>query len=174
MDKIIPTKTCGSSAVTPIARASLSEEFFTKGLMILTTHFPSLLLTDARVAIWREMLGDLTEAQFIRGVRAFCLSHREIYPGTNVIANIRHYALTDPKRPTASEAWELVLREIHHAGSYEKPKFDDPLIAKAVACIGWSEICRSEQIGVERAHFLRAYDELVERERFNAVAGMKD
>ncbi len=144
-----------------------------KGMLILTTHFPSLQLNEQRISIWREMLGDLNDAQFTRGVRTFCLAHREIYPMTNIIANIRHYALIDPKRPTAAEAWELVLREIHHSGSYEKPKFEDPLIAKAVACIGWKDICSSEQIGVERGHFLKTYNELVEQERFNAVAGTK-
>jgi len=50
------------------------------------------------------MLADLTEEQFVRGVKKFCLEHPEIYPGTNIIAHIRNYGLGIKKRDLKAEA----------------------------------------------------------------------
>lgn len=152
----------------PLSRLTLE-----KGLRIIEEHFPHLPMTKQKVEIWSEMLGNLTNDEFIRGVKTFCLAHREIFPNTNVIANIRHYALTDPNRKTAQEAWGEVVREISRVGSYGQPIFSTPDIKRAVDCIGWKDICLSETIGVERAHFMRAYDGIVNRDTFNVVAGME-
>lgn len=127
-------------------------------------------MTPQKVEIWSEMLGDLTDEQFRRGIKSFCLAHRELFPGTNVIANIRHYAVKKHDK-TAGEAWGDVLSEIRRTGSYGKPVFDE-LTQRAVDAVGWREMCLSENIAIERAHFLKAYDALVEREHFNAVVGV--
>jgi len=118
------------------------------------------------------MLADLTSEQFIQGIKSFCFAHKEIYPNTNVIAHIRHYALADPNRKTAAEAWGEVLSEVSRVGSYGAPQFTTSEIHRAIECVGWRDICLSEQIGVERAHFMRAYDGINERDIFNAVAGL--
>lgn len=44
------------------------------------------------VQAMQEFLGDLTPEEFQRGIREFCLTQAEIYPGTNVIAAIRKMA----------------------------------------------------------------------------------
>jgi len=116
------------------------------------------------------MLSDLTDAEFISGIKSFCFAHKDIYPGTNIIAHIRHYAFTDPNRKTAQEAWGKVLREVSRIGSYGQPVFSTPEIKQSVDCVGWRDICLSQNIGVERAHFMRAYDGIIDRDTFNAVA----
>lgn len=117
------------------------------------------------------MLSDLNQDQFLKGVRAFCLKHKEIYPNTNIVAYIREYGLIDQNRKNSAEAWGEVLEQVGRTGSYGVPEFSTELIKKAVQCVGWRDICLSENIGVERAHFLRAYDRLIERENFNALTG---
>ncbi len=154
----------------PQSVESLSPVTLAQGLRILEEHFPALKPTKDRVSIWAEMLADLAAAQFIRGVKAFCYAHKEIYPNTNVIAHIRHYALTDPNRKTAAEAWGEVLREIACVSSYGVPVFSTNEINRAVECVGWRDVCLSEQIGIERAHFMRAYEGIIQRDTFNAVA----
>lgn len=150
--------------------ASISTEVLAKGLRIIEGHFPKLNMTKDQIDVWRVMLSDLNNEQFIRGVKTFCLAHREIYPTTNVIAHIRQYALTDPNRKTSAEAWGEVLREVSRVGFYGEPRFSTDEVKRAVDCVGWKAICLSEQIGVERAHFMKAYDGIVQRDTFNAVA----
>lgn len=148
----------------------LSNQTLAKGLRIIEEHFPALKVTKERLSIWADMLNDLSDEQFVTGIKAFCLAHREIYPNTNIIAHVRHYALTDPNRKTSSEAWGEVLREVSRVGYCGSPIFSNSEIKRSVECVGWRDICSSENIGVERAHFQRAYDGIVERDRFVAVS----
>jgi hypothetical protein len=118
-----------------------------------------------------DMLQDMPPEKFRKGVKIMCLKHKELYPGTNIVAYIREYGLVDQNRMNSAEAWGEVLRQVSSTGSYGVPVFSDDIVKRAVECVGWREICMSENIGVERAHFMRAYDRLVERENFNAISG---
>lgn len=139
-------------------------------MAIFEACFPRYQLGKSELDVWRFMLSDLTEEQFVQGMKAFCLAHKEIYPNTNIVAHLRHYAVTNPKQKTAAEAWGDVLKAVGHVGSYGTPMFDDVPTKRAVECVGWKDICLSENIGVERAHFMRAYDGIINRDTFNAVA----
>lgn len=75
-----------------------------KGLKILESAFPSWRVSEESLSLWAMMLADLTEEQFVRGVKKFCLEHPEIYPGTNIIAHIRNYGLGVKKRDLKADA----------------------------------------------------------------------
>lgn len=80
------------------------------GMAMIATHFPGLDLSETRLEVWRRALNELSNEEFERGVRKFCLEHSEIYPGTNVIAHIRNYALGKRHRDYRAEAfliWHL-------------------------------------------------------------------
>lgn len=158
------------SGATSVA---LTSEAFGKGMAIFEACFPRYRLGKSELDVWRFMLADLTEEQFVRGMKTFCLAHREIFPNTNIVAHLRYYAVANPKQKTAAEAWADVLKAIGNVGSYCMPSFDDIPTQRAVEAIGWKDICFSENIGVERAHFMRAYDEIVKRDVFNAVSGLE-
>ena len=120
---------------------------------------------------WYESLKDLTPDQFRRGIKKFCLLQQEIYPNTNVPAYIRRYALFDENDfKTAGQAWRAVQDAVSRYGS-ESPKFDDPLVAEAVRCVGWRDINFSESIDTLRAHFFKVYDQLVARQKETALMG---
>ena len=61
------------------------------------------------------LLGDLTESQFSTAVRKIVLTHKEIYPGTNIVAVIREYALCDLNESNWVEAWAEVEKEKNRA-----------------------------------------------------------
>ena len=122
--------------------------------------------------MWYRMLSDLTPEQFYKGIKTFCLKHKDIFPTTNIVAYIREYALIDESIPTPEEAWGEVIKAIARYGYCGKPEFSSPLIANAVECIGWRDMCMSENIGVERAHFMRAYSNLVKREHDEKICGV--
>jgi hypothetical protein len=119
---------------------------------------------DFDMEIYWEFLRDLDDFQFLKAVRDFITTRKELYPSSNPIALLRELALNGT-RLIGGEAWGEVMREISRTGSRGSPKFSSPLIGKAVDCIGWNTICQSQNISVERAHFLKIYDSLAERER---------
>jgi hypothetical protein len=63
----------------------------------------------------------------------------------------------------ADQAWPEVLAAVSRYGRNKTPEFADPMISKAVDAVGWDAICNSTNIGVERAHFLRAFDAIRRR-----------
>lgn len=78
---------------------ALSGQVLAKGLIVLEGCFPNLKLSKQQLDIWATMLSDLTEEQFITGMKKFCLEHKEIFPNTNVVAYIRDYGIgrKDPR-----------------------------------------------------------------------------
>ena len=138
----------------------MKKEIFKKGLALLLKTFPNKEISPE--VSW-AILKDLTDAEFETAVLDIISTRAEIYPNTNMIALIRTRARKQD-RLTSGEAWSMVLSEVRRVGSYGQPDFKDPLISKAVECVGWKSICLSETIGVERAHFFKAYDSLDKRE----------
>ena len=79
---------------------------------------------------------------------------------------------------TAEEAWASVCDAIQRWGSYgeplpasegggyREPSSLDALTMRAVKGLGgWKMLCSSEQMGVDRAHFLRIYEGLQRADR---------
>lgn len=65
--------------------------------------------------------------------------------------------------PSEFEAWEEVVKELRLIGSYGKPRFSHPLIQRAVDTMGWRQLCASEKLDYDRAHFYKAYASLLNR-----------
>lgn len=112
-------------------------------------------------------MSDLSDEAFLKGIEKFCAQHAEIYPGTNIIPIIRRYALVDDLTyPSTGEAWQMVMDEMRRVGGfYGKPNAQNPLVQKAIECVGWNDICISDKPGVVRSHFMQAYEGLVQREK---------
>ncbi len=71
--------------------------------------------------------------------------------------------LMTPTVPTEFEAWQEVMDQLRIIGSYGIPKFSHPLIGRTVETIGWKQLCASEKLEYDRAHFFKAYAALRER-----------
>jgi hypothetical protein len=81
---------------------------------------------------------------------------------------IAELTLPPDARLTPAEAWQLVLREVQNVGYYGRPSLP-LLVQQAVDCLCWHDICRSENVEVTRAHFMRTFEQLVTRQRRQAV-----
>ena len=92
----------------------------------------------------------------------------EIYPGTNIVAKIRAFARKDPDQQTAMEAWGDVLIAVKSYGM-NKPAFQNSITERVVRGIGWRELNLSENIGIERAHFIKAYDVIQSKQNTEAL-----
>ena len=86
------------------------------------------------------------------------------------IAEIREAAGTLKENssilPSAEDAWEEVCRKLD---PYKVPTWSHPMVAKVVKLIGFSNLCHSENIAVERGQFLKIYAAYEKREKDSEV-----
>jgi len=121
-------------------------------------NFPGMQEKDLRptAALWEKMLSDmpysLAESALMK-----IIATSKFFP---TVAEIRQAAeqLKGESLPSADQAWLEVMEAIKSVGSYGIPVFSHEAIKNAVSTIGWTNICRSENIGVERGHFLKVYE----------------
>ncbi len=139
-----------------------------KLLAVISAAFPNTQVTEATVALWHELLGDVDLNLALVAVKKLLLESP--YPPT--IADIRKRAveiMTPLKdQVDAAEAWGEVEKAIRLYGYYSEAEAlasMSPRVAKVVRYIGWREICLSEEPGVVRGQFLKMYQQVAEREQ---------
>lgn len=135
----------------------------------LFSAYANAKIDEGTVAVYTRLLADIPPAD-LQTVVDQCLSECKFLP---TIAEIRdrYHALTRTLgQPSATEAWSEVLRQIRAVGYIGVPEFSYPITAQVVRSMGWRELCASENMVADRAHFLRMYEQLVERgEQFNRL-----
>ena len=69
--------------------------------------------------------------------------------------------------PTAEEAWEEVRKNLNY---YQRQTYSHPLIRAAVDVMGYRNLCCSENPSIDRAQFIKIYNntETIERGRIEA------
>lgn len=143
----------------------MTKDVFKKMMGLFFQSFPNKVVD---LTLCWEMLKDIPDSQFITAIKKILATQQEIYQSTNIIVLIRKNAVRH-ELPLASEAWAEVLAAVSSVGSYGKPEFSNYVIKRAVDGIGWKSICMSENIGIERAHFFKMYDQIVQREEKEAL-----
>lgn len=136
-----------------------NEAEIAKLIGVMAAAFPHSQVSDTTIKVYVSMLRDIPLDVLTASVQQ-CMAESEFLP---TVAKIREksLALTRPVAPEPLEAWGEVQKEIMRTGAYRSPKFNDPVIAKAVDCIGWQNLCASENHGVDRAHFAKIYEGLL-------------
>lgn len=134
----------------------------TKLIGVLAASFPQAQMSANSVNAYVAMLKDVP-LNVLKVAVEQCVVESEFLP---TIAKVRDRALSlvRPERKDPMEAWGVVLKTIQRVGFYRSPTFDDPLIARAVECLGWQYLCTSENAVADRAHFAKVYEQLRERE----------
>ena len=150
----------------------MTDQGFDKGIIILLSTFRNLNADETALKTWRALLGDMDDDTFMQAVVVVCRSHKEFYPGTNVVALIRkHSAIADT---TPEEAWAAVMDGIN---CREHPMLEEAAVKKAVTAMGgWRilRLCQTDELPAHRAHFLRlhaAYQKRAVGDREIAQAG---
>lgn len=131
-------------------------------LMTLSAAYPNAPMPSQTIVVYARMLADLpldlAEAAILEAI-----NRCKFLPTVSEIRDIAG-SLARPDGLTAGEAWTEVLRAINKWHYYGKPEFSSELVKRSVEAIGWQTVCTTETIGVERAHFMRIYEQLVGRE----------
>ncbi len=93
-----------------------------------------------------------------------CVAECEFFP---TVAKVREKVtqIETPQWDTAADAWSDVMSAMKAVGYYGQPKFENPLTARLVFSMDWQTLCSSENVVADRAHFMKMYEQLVEREK---------
>lgn len=136
-----------------------NEAEISKLVGVMAAAYPHTQVTDATIEVYITMLKDIPLDLLTTSVQQ-CMAESEFMP---TIAKLREKALklTTPISPEPLEAWGIVQKEMTRVGVYHSPTFADPIITKAVDCIGWQSLCSSENQVADRAHFGKVYEGLL-------------
>lgn len=143
------------------------EEFkiLVKGLKAVYAQ-PTFIPDADAFNMWFALIGDLPYEVCNVSIQKYMLTNK--FPPT--VAEIREMAANvvggDPL--TWGESWERALNAVRRFGSYNKVdalNSLDPLTRKCVESIGYMELCMSENIMVERAHFQKVFEVYQKREQ---------
>lgn len=143
---------------------------------IFKTAYPRFFISqdkaEARLQIdlWSELLGDLPFSVIDAAVKRLILDS----PYPPAISDVRRKAIEimQPARMTAAEAWEEVNRALDKYGVYQQAdamQSMSPLAARVVRAMGLNTLCLTQNISVERAQFLRMYEQFAGREQSEAL-----
>ena len=141
----------------------------TELVAVLAAAFPGSQMSPKTVQVYQGLLLDLEPEAAKKAVARLVATSRFL----PTIAEIRQAAFELERGPRrlGGEAWGDVVLAIRRVGSYEVPRFADPLTAKCVRMMGWKQLCLSENDAADRARFTELYDGLAEREAKDGAAG---
>lgn len=138
-----------------------------KILAILAAAYPGFEVDETRHRLWHEMLGHLEYAVAQAAIRKHIAESK--WPPT--VAEVLEAAREVVFGPAllATDVWPQVLAAIRRYGNYGESRAREQLPAAVLEVIdalgGWQHVCMSENLDMLRAHFLRAWDSIVAREK---------
>ena len=128
----------------------------------LFASYPNTKVGEMTVITYAERLQRIPVGE-LRTVIDQCLEECKYLPTIAELFERWHLITRRIDVPTAAEAWGSVTNAIRGVGLWGIPKFKDPLVEHMVALMGWEYLCRSEDQMADRAHFLKMYDSIVQR-----------
>lgn len=140
-----------------------------KVVAVLMAAFPNNKATSATAKIYEQLLVDLDASVATAAVERL-LATATFMPA---IAEIRAACadLACGEKRAGGDAWGDVLDAVGRFGRYRTPAFTDPAVSRAVAALGWVEICDSTNHVADRARFIELYNHLATSERRELIAG---
>lgn len=130
---------------------------------VLAASFPSAKISEKTVDAYATQLSDLP-TELLDAAARQCAADCKFFPTMTELRNQVH-TLISPARTTPADAWGEVMTAMKSVGFYGQPHFDDPIIERIVFAMDWQALCSSENTIADRAHFMKMYEQMVEREK---------
>jgi hypothetical protein len=139
-----------------------------KGLKAVYTY-PSFLPDADSLNVWYGLLQDLPYDVCNVAIQKYMMTEKEVPK----IADIRNMCaeIMAGEKPLWSDGWEEVLRAIREYGSWNEAKALESMseiTRQTVRRMGFINICRSEEISVERANFRMIFEQIANKEHEKA------
>lgn len=146
-----------------------TEQEVGKMMLVLAVSYPNFkppMSAEECQAWYRSYHAQFGEypVEIIQAAMDIAKQHSpQFYPPAAAILKEIHSLLQRPQR-SGVEAWGDVVREIKRVGLSFPPVFEDPVTKNIVDGMGWRYLCLSEEPMVDRAHFVKAYEQASKRE----------
>ena len=135
----------------------------------MASLYPAVQMAPASIKGYARMLQDIPLETLTVAIDQLCSESKYLPSVAEIREKVR--VLTAPKDVLSpGEAWGVVLKRMKQYGIYEPypprpiPPIEHPFIAEAVAAIGgWYDLCTSDNVVADRAHFMKIYEQLVAR-----------
>jgi hypothetical protein len=120
------------------------------------------------VEAYFDLLADLSTQAVQAGVK-LALAESQ-FPGIPPVGVIRKFAceIMTPERPSAADAWGMVLKAIRvygwNLGGQALQDLPEP-VSECARKFGWNSLCDTTNLEVCRAQFLKMYESLVVAEK---------
>lgn len=145
----------------------MTQQEFATFAMAIKTYYPkeNILPNQQAMELWYREVQDIPFPVAEAALRKWVVTNKwspSIADIREMTANIQH-----GEQMTWGESWEKVLDVIRRYGTYgrrEAMEQLDPLTRRCVENIGYVDLCLSENIMVERAHFQRIFEIYAKRE----------
>ena len=148
----------------------MDKREFATFAMALKTYYPreQILPNQQAMELWFREICDIPFEVAEMALRKWVATNK----WSPSIADIREMTsgIVNGDPMAWGESWEKALNAVRRFGSYNKQAaLDslDPLTRKCVENIGYMELCMSENIMVERAHYQKIFEVYSKREKVN-------
>ena len=126
---------------------------------------PNFLPDGDSVNVWYEFLKDLDSKVCSVAISKYIMTNK--FPPT--VADIRELctSVVAGDKPLWSDGWDEVMRAMRRYGSYNEVEALESMSEITRQCVrrlGYQNLCRSEEIGVDRANFRMIFEQIANRE----------
>ena len=147
-----------------------SSETVSMVMGVMAHAYPRYELSADSVKLYAKLLADIP-GEILEAAAHQIMAESKFFPSVAEWREMAHKLMTGAHNiPTAYEAWEDAMRQVNLCGEYYRyqfnarvPEYSHPLVERAVKVIGYRHLLESENIAVDRAHFFKIYDSLVNR-----------
>lgn len=147
----------------------MTPDDFRKGMAVLLATWPKEATTVETLTVYEQVTSHLDGDVWLGAVKQ-CVMTCTFFPKPAELLAAA-VSLTHGPQRTGLDAWGDVKRAIAKYGYYHPPNgasmlavggydwtFEDALVGKVVAALGWRDLCLSENEMSDRARFIDAYE----------------
>lgn len=135
-------------------------------MLAFPNYHPTLEGKPNSVDVYLDLLGDMPADTLMVATKTACAERgREFAPSAGEIraAATQLHRLASGT-PEAAEAWAAIMESFRVVKSQRSKLLEHPIVAEAIRCMGGLDtIGMSENNMADRAHFLKIYDQLLQR-----------
>jgi hypothetical protein len=135
-----------------------SKNEILKLLKILASTYPGYNLTEDTPDVYFAVLNDIPYDV----LKTAALDHISRSPWFPKVSELRKAAVDialDSRRfPNAYDAWGEMEYAMRRWGRDRKPDFDNAVLERTIAALGWRNLCMSTNQVADRARFIEAYN----------------
>ena len=133
---------------------------------LASSSYPAMQVRDPRpiVEAWSLMLADIDAVAAKTAIIRVCRQSRFFPSVADIVQAASQLSPAKETLPCAAEAWEEVAGLIQTAGPYKAPAYSCDAVRRAAQSIGWLQLCLGENPAADRAHFLKIYESLRQRQ----------